>query len=340
MFTAQTCRRKRIFIPSAIGYDQFSEVNMTALAIIGLGGIAQKAYLPLLGVRSDLKLLVCARSAESVARVEAQYRLSGGSPRLEDILAAGPRAALVLSSTATHYPIAERLLEAGIDVFLEKPAALRAEQTRRLAELAEARGRILMVGFNRRFAPLHVQARQVWQTRRPGLAVFQKVRAGSHYANMAQQFIDDAIHQVDILRFFCGDGQVCAAVQQTGADGFKQAICTVALAGGGLAQVAVCTHGGHWAETYQLHGAGASLRIDAFEQVTLQADGREQRWQEPYASAWRGIPAARGFVAQVEHFLACVETREQPASDGWEAFKTQTLLEDMLRMAGGGLETL
>lgn len=313
---------------------------MTELAIIGLGGIAQKAYLPLLAARSDLRLRVCARSAASVERVEQHYRLSGGSPHLEEIIAARPQAALVLSSSATHYPIAEALLEAGIDVFLEKPAALYAVQTRRLAELAERRGRVLMVGFNRRFAPLHIQARWQWGQRVPGLAVFQKVRAGSHYPDMAHQFIDDAIHQVDMLRFLCGEGEVRSAVQGSGADGFKQAVCAVALASGGLAQVEVCTHGGRWLETYSLHGAGASLTIDAFEQVRWQADGQEQVWKETYASAWRTIPTARGFEAQVTHFLDCVQTRAQPTCDGWEAYKTQLLLEEMIVKAGGSLDTL
>jgi len=53
---------------------------------------------------------------------------------------------VVAASAAQHYPIARRLLEAGKDVYVEKPLALQTDHAEELVRLARANGRVLMVG--------------------------------------------------------------------------------------------------------------------------------------------------------------------------------------------------
>ncbi len=56
------------------------------------------------------------------------------------------RAAVVSASAVSHYPLARALLQAGKDVFVEKPLALEVGHAEELVRLARERGRILMVG--------------------------------------------------------------------------------------------------------------------------------------------------------------------------------------------------
>ncbi len=62
-------------------------------------------------------------------------------------------AAMVATPAATHAELARRVLEAGRDVFVEKPMALTVGEGRALCELAERRGRILMVGHLLEYHP-------------------------------------------------------------------------------------------------------------------------------------------------------------------------------------------
>lgn len=62
-------------------------------------------------------------------------------------------AAVVATPTITHRPIVECLLAFGLDVLVEKPIAATAADGNHLAELADARGRILQVGHLERFNP-------------------------------------------------------------------------------------------------------------------------------------------------------------------------------------------
>ena len=61
----------------------------------------------------------------------------------------------IATPPATHYAIARRALECGLDVFVEKPLALDLAAGRRLCEIAEREGRILMVGHVLRYHPAY-----------------------------------------------------------------------------------------------------------------------------------------------------------------------------------------
>ncbi len=68
-------------------------------------------------------------------------------------LAAGIAGVVIATPAETHYDLARQALEAGKDVFVEKPLALTYEQGARLVRLAEERERILMVGHVLEYHP-------------------------------------------------------------------------------------------------------------------------------------------------------------------------------------------
>ncbi len=300
------------------------------VAIVGLGDIARKAYLPLLTTREGVELLLCSRTRVTVERLQAQYHLPHGATDLDELLSWKPQAAFVLTPSPTHRDVASRLLMAGVDVFVEKPATMHSAETQELAELADAQARVLMVSFNRRYAPLHRQARELWGDRAIGMCLLQKHRTGAAHPNLFSNYIDDTIHIIDLLRFFCGDGNVVSTFQQMREGKLVGAISTVALTGGGYGMVATSLQAGRWSEQYTLHGDGASIYMDAFSRLRLVTEKEQRVWEEKYASSWKPILEARGFAGQIAHFFECVASREQPLTSGWEAFKTQHLLERMV----------
>ncbi len=299
------------------------------IGIVGLGSIAHKAYLPVLAALEGVELVLCSRSDETVKQVQNQYRIRRGTTRLQELIDLGPQAAFVLTPSVIHEPVARALLEGGIDVFLEKPATLHSGETQALAELAERSGRILMVGFNRRYAPLHVRGRQMWQEAPVGMALFEKHRPETFHPDLQHQLIDDSIHQVDTLRFFCGEGQVVNSVQYNSPEMLLGMASTVALERGGYAMVVTSLQAGRWQETYTLHGGGQSLIIDAFARLRLISKEQDVMQEEKYASSWLTTLEGRGFKGEVAHFMECVQQRSQPLTSGWDSVKTQQLVEQM-----------
>lgn len=301
------------------------------LAILGLGGIAQKAYLPLLATREGVDLFLHSRRSEVIRDTMRRYRLTSGSADFQDLLRWKPQGAFVLTPSPTHFDLAKALLENGVDVFVEKPLTLHSHQALELNRLAQTQGRILMVGFNRRFAPLHQQARRLWGQRAVGLCVLQKHRPEAAHESLSGNYIDDTIHQIDLLRFFCGEATALITHfrQQTGR--MTGAISLARLASGGFACVLTNLQAGRWSETYTLHGDRATLHIQAFLEATLVTPLGEQPLRVDTMAGWLPSLEIRGFTQEIDHFLECIDNRTEPHTSGAEAWKTQQLLEDMVQ---------
>jgi virulence factor len=165
------------------------------VAVIGLGDIARKAYLPTLAFRPGLELSLATRNLVTLTTVADSYRV----PRercftdLDDLLATHIDAAFVHAATAAHVEIVTRLLDAGIPTYVDKPLAADIADARTLAAHG---GAPLMVGFNRRYAPAYVEAAEGPRD----VVVLQKNRVDG-LGPVREIIYDDFIHVVDTLRF-------------------------------------------------------------------------------------------------------------------------------------------
>jgi len=303
------------------------------LAVIGLGGIAEKGYLPYISGLDDVELFFHSRTRSRVDELRKRFRVQDGSTQLSDVLRWQPDAALVLTPTETHYDIAMALMKNGADVYLEKPVTFDSNLDRNLCEEADRLQRILMVGYNRRFAPLTVQAQALWGSRTIGMGVMVKHRSSNIFHGLSMHINEEFVHVIDTMRFLCGEGKALTTRHRLASDGLLiEAVSLIQLEVGGFATLQTCLEGGLWKESYSLHGEKASLDLDMFSELRWYECGTEKSWKEPYDSSWRSNLKGRGFIDEIDHFLTCVKTRSQPLSNGWEALKTQLLAEDIIRV--------
>ncbi|MEV6796016.1 Gfo/Idh/MocA family oxidoreductase [Streptomyces sp. NPDC051320] len=165
---------------------------------IGLGDIAQKAYLPVLTTTPGIQLHLQTRTPATLSRTAATYRIPADRCHadLDGLLAEGLDAAFVHAPTAAHPDIVARLLEGGVATYVDKPLAYQLADSERLVRLAEQRGISLAVGFNRRFAPGYAQCADHPRE----LILMQKNRVGLP-EDPRTLVLDDFIHVVDTLRF-------------------------------------------------------------------------------------------------------------------------------------------
>src|SRR5450756_2644800 len=118
------------------------------VGVIGLGAIAQKAYLPLLAAKGDLDIVLATRNSQTLDRISRQYRIPQKVGSVDELIHTGIQAAFVHTATEAHFLIVQRLLDSGIHVYVDKPLAYSLKEARDLVELAARRQRLLMVGFN------------------------------------------------------------------------------------------------------------------------------------------------------------------------------------------------
>uniref|UniRef100_B0SZT1 Oxidoreductase domain protein n=1 Tax=Caulobacter sp. (strain K31) TaxID=366602 RepID=B0SZT1_CAUSK len=293
------------------------------IAMIGLGDIARKAYLPVLAARPDVALTFVTRNAAALAELGAAWRVDRLHADLDAALARGLDGAFVHAATAAHPDIVRRLLEAGVPTLVDKPIADTAAESQALVDLAETRGVSLMVGFNRRHAPAYRDAAAL----NLPLVVMQKNRPGP-LDEVRRAVFDDYIHVVDTIRFLApGADQV--AVRGRVRDG-RLEHAVLSLSGAGRDALGIMNRvSGASEETLEVSGEGRKRRIVDLDQIIDQgaAEALTRRGN------WTSVGRQRGFEAMCDTFLSAVrDGRRLSALDALETHQMcETVVEELGR---------
>ncbi|GGN30995.1 Gfo/Idh/MocA family protein [Streptomyces fuscichromogenes] len=289
---------------------------------IGLGDIAQKAYLPVLAMQPGLELHLQTRTSATLDRVADGLRLpaSHRHATLDDLLAQDLDAAFVHAATVAHPEIVTRLLEAGVPTYVDKPLAYRLADSERLVTLAEARNVSLSVGFNRRHAPGYVQCADHPRE----LILMQKNRIGLP-EEPRTMILDDFIHVVDTLRFLAPGPVADVTVRARVADGLLHHV-VLQLAGDGFTALGVMNRlSGSAEEILEVSGQ------DTKRQVLNLAEVIDHKGQPTVRRRGDWVPVARqrGIEQAVLAFLDAV--RAGKVLSARDALATHELCERVVR---------
>lgn len=289
------------------------------VAVIGLGDIAQKAYLPVLTAQPGLDLRLMTRDRAKLDRLGDAHRIAHRYTDLGEVIDSGIRAAFVHASTSQHVPIVEQLLTAGVDVYVDKPLDHTLDGARRLVDLAEQADRSLLVGFNRRHAPGYLLA----QERPRDLIVLQKHREGLPESARSAVF-DDFIHVVDTLRFLVPGEIEHVDVRSRSRDGLMEHV-VLTLAGQGFTALGIMNRmSGATEEVLEVSG-GDSKRsvINLAEIVDFRGQPTVRRRGD-----WVSVARQRGIEQIVLSFLESV--RAGKVLSARDALRTHDLCEHVV----------
>ncbi|MFD0144696.1 MULTISPECIES: Gfo/Idh/MocA family protein [unclassified Streptomyces] len=291
---------------------------------IGLGDIAQKAYLPVLAALPGVELHLQTRTKTTLDRVAEIHRVPGDQRHgdLDSLLAAGLDAAFVHAPTDAHPEITARLLQAGVPTYVDKPLAYEYADSERLVELAEARRVSLAVGFNRRLAPGYAQCLDHPRE----LILMQKNRVGMP-EDPRTLVLDDFIHVVDTLRFLLPGDVEHTDVRARIRDGLMHHV-VLQLSGDGFTAIGMMNRmNGSTEEILEVSGQ------DTKRQVLNLADIVDHKGQPTTRRRGDWVPVARqrGIEQAVLAFLDAV--RDGTTLSARDALATHELCERVVREA-------
>ena len=113
------------------------------IALIGLGDIAQKAYLPVVANHPKVTPILCTRNKTILTQLADQYRIDDTYDSLAALIKAKPDAIMIHSATSSHFDMAKQSLEAGIAVFVDKPMSYTLAECEQLTALSDAKNQIV-----------------------------------------------------------------------------------------------------------------------------------------------------------------------------------------------------
>jgi predicted dehydrogenase/threonine dehydrogenase-like Zn-dependent dehydrogenase len=250
--------------------------SRVSIGFIGAGNYASSMLLPHLAKLSSVSLAHVA-TTKSLSAVNAQrkFGFTTASTDAEAVLADQDLDAIfIVTRHHTHAKLVCRALETGKAVFVEKPLALTREEIDQITETIASTGNDrLMVGFNRRFAPLLTAMRKGFGPAAAGSVTRYLVNAGplaadSWYLNEeaeGSRFTGEGGHFIDTLSWWADSVPEEAYAVRGPERGDVTA--TFRFANGAAGTIAYLTGGNTRfpKETMDAIGGGRSARLDNFK---------------------------------------------------------------------------
>jgi len=247
------------------------------------------------------------------------------------------KAVVIATPAATHYQIVKRALEAGKDVFVEKPLSLRLEEGRELVELAERKNLILMVGHILNFHPAFItlkemisrgelgEIRYIWSTR----LAFGKLRTEE---NVLWSF---APHDISLILDILGMPQKVSAKGKSylGKNVPDVTLSFLEFENNKTAHIFVFWLNPFKEQKFTVIGSSQMAVYDGIENKLLTYSHEIKNHKDKNPEAIKAEPKLIEFsnkeplMEEVKHFLECVEQRKTPKTDGKEALRVLEVLE-------------
>ena len=291
------------------------------LGVLGAGSFAQNTLLPALKAIPGVSFIgVCnatgPRSRSAAEKFGFSYCSNSERELLQD-----PRIKAVLIATRHNLHASQSLaaLRAGKAVFCEKPLCLNeGELAALVCASAEQNAPLLMVGFNRRFAPMAVRMKQFLSEVHEPLAIHYRVNAGyisaDHWVNDPGQgggrILGEVCHFVDFLCFLAGACPIEVQAQTVGNPGqysMDNVVATLKFANGTLGTISYLANGDKSAskERVEVFGGGSVAILEDFRRLELVRDGRKQithgRWAQD-----------KGHKAEMKAFVDALRGKTPP----------------------------
>jgi predicted dehydrogenase/threonine dehydrogenase-like Zn-dependent dehydrogenase len=264
------------------------------IGCIGAGGFARGIVFPHLRSAAEVQLESVATStgaAAASARTGFGFALAESPSELLD----NPNldAVFILTRHDSHAAFVKSALDRGKPVFVEKPLAVSREQlemvrTAYAKALVEGRSPFLMVGFNRRFAPLTEKLKNFFGRRTEPMLVHIRCNAGFiprtswvQDPENGGRIVGEVCHFVDWARAVVGcpmQTLTAAALPDAGRYNRDNVTVTVRFEDGSIANLVYLANGDRAVakEYFEVFCGNSIARLDDFKSLSLSRNGKTE----------------------------------------------------------------
>ena len=297
------------------------------VGVIGIGNIAQKAYLPIMAeMRDTVEWHLCSRNKETLEQVGKKYGFGQMYTDVEEWMDSGIEAAFVHVATAAHGSVIRSLLERGIAVYVDKPISDDLAEVKQLIELADSKGLLLTAGFNRRFAPMirrlkEIPDKNMLFIRKDRINLVEPVRQAVydlflHIADAALYLLDEEVLSVQ-SKIIEKDGNLKRIWVELET---KTASCFVSMN----------YEAGANQEVMEIQSPEGIVRVVDLTDMTTSDQGGTQHTG---FGDWEGTLRKRGFEPLIRGFIEGIMKKENPVTTD-SAYLSHSLCEKILQDNG------
>lgn len=313
-------------------------MDKVRVAMIGAGGMANSVHYPSLASFDDVEIAAISdlddnRLNTTADKYNVEKRYNNYRKMVEEI---APHAVYVIGQPHIMYDIWIWCLEQGLNLYIEKPMGLSIHQARSMADLAEKKGCITQVSFQRRTCPMVVKLHEECLKRGPivhAVCRFYKCAIGANYG-ARDHMMDDSVHAIDTLRWMCGGEivEVESVAKRVLVPDINFIMGLLHFDNGALGVLMNSWSSGRRIFDVEMHAPGICAEAEHEGKGYLYADGDtkgiEYDTKEVAGSDQNFVYG--GFQAKNREFIDCVKSGKLTGSNFSDAIKTMEVAEVML----------
>jgi predicted dehydrogenase len=300
------------------------------IAVIGAGSFGRNH----LRVVRDSAQATLAAVVDSDATKAAAAAAEFGSVPLTDwsALAGKADAAIIAAPTTLHAEIACGLMQAGLDVLVEKPIAATVAEGARMVEAAQTHGRILQVGHLERFNPAIIALEKLLTV--PLFFEIHRMSVFTPRSLDVDVVLDLMIHDIDLVLALTGlePEEVRAAGVRIFSEKVDIANVRLAFPGGCIANITASRASTEKIRKLRLFQPHQYISLDYAKQegvaINVGAPGQGNAGQIGFAQL--ATEKQEPLAAQFAAFLHSMATRQAPRVDGPAALRALRVSQDIL----------
>ena len=319
---------------------------MAQVAVVGIGGWGKNLARNFFQIPDCSLKYICDLDQKKLQQM--RYQLAGATvtTRFEDLLEDSNLQAIVIASTAsTHYALCKAALQAGKDVFVEKPFVLAVAQAEELIRMAAQKGRILMVGHLLEYHPVINRLKRMIDSKDLGDIYYiynQRVNLGV-VRNDENALWNFAPHDISSALYLLGKEptDVSARGQSYLQPGIEDVVfLTLNFAGQAMAHIHVSWLDPHKIRKITIVGSKQMAVFDDLEGTEkLKIYDKSAEHNANYNTFAEYITLRFGDITiphvkmheplrlECQHFLDCIHERKQPLSDGRDGLRVVKVLD-------------
>lgn len=279
-------RRRQVDVAPALT-DAPASAGRASVGFVGAGNYATAVLIPAFKAAGARLRTVVSNAGVSGVHAARKFGFESTSTDANSVIADSSINAIVVTTRHdSHARYAASALAAGKHVFVEKPLALSLDELGSIATVttnAGERSPILMVGFNRRFAPQVQKIKALLDSATEPAVFVMTVNAGAIPATHWTQdplvgggrIVGEACHFIDLLRYLAGAPIASASATSMGrAPGVviteDKAVITITFENGSIGTI-IYTANGHKSfpkERLDVFSGGRVLHLDNFRRLT------------------------------------------------------------------------
>ena len=308
----------------------------------GLGSIARRHIENMRALQPDVEIGIYRQVTQSVED-DQLHRQDKIFFDIESALAWGPHVAFVTNPASMHIETALILAGEGIHLFIEKPISNSRVDVENLIHTCRNKGLKLMVGYGFRFyEPLllmrkaienleigtpfafHAACGQYLPDWRPGVDYRLSASGSSELGGGA---ILELSHELDYARWLMGEVDcVSAQLGYSGAleiDAEDSADILIGFRNGVIGTMHLDMLQRPPYRTCRVAGSQGTIEWDGISHALRIFRAESGCWSELFSDA--GLNFNEVYIAEIRHFLECIEKDREPAINGDDAFRTLNL---------------